>query len=200
MEEDYFSDRFVQDRAPASTPKKTFHPVRTRQHLSSLMEESRVLHSSIPLQQSNKGFQLLSKLGYQGGGLGKSSRGTTEPINVIADHVKNDASGIGVNEAKKRKLEEKEETRRQQSNLQHSLMVDFKQNQMRKSFESKSNSILKSCLRIIEELDCRSGCTPFCADIETSTNGDSSEPICEPSVDDAIEVCASSLSKSCSCS
>lgn len=185
MADDYFSDRFIQDESSASQPRRTPEQANPRRRLSSLMEESRVKQVSIPLQQSNKGFQLLSKLGYQGGGLGKSSQGTKEPIDVISSDVKNDAGGLGINEAKKRRLEEKKDEKREQTRLQQSLMVDFKENQIRKSIESKSSSILKSCLRIISELDSRSGCTPFCDDIEASIHVDSSGP----NLDEAIEVC-----------
>ena len=179
MEEDYLSDHFIADNAIPSRPM----PVPKTLPLSSLMEESRTKYVSTPLQPSSKGFQLLSRLGYQGGGLGRSSQGTTEPINVIAGDVRKDVSGVGVREAKKRKIEAKNDAKRQQLNLQQSMMLEFKQQQSRKSIASKSNAVLKSCLRIICELDGKTGTSPADAD-NLSVND-----VCqEYNLDDAIEV------------
>lgn len=56
-------------------------------------EETREKGLNTAISAGNKGFQLLTKMGFQPGtSLGKSQKGLTEPINIV---VKGDAAGVG---------------------------------------------------------------------------------------------------------
>ncbi|KAI5465926.1 hypothetical protein BGZ63DRAFT_347935 [Mariannaea sp. PMI_226] len=66
-----------------------------------------------PKAKKNKGFAMMAKMGFTGGGLGKKAddgqgKGRTEPIRVS---IKEDRSGIGLENEKKRKLREAAEDR-----------------------------------------------------------------------------------------
>ncbi|KAF2675291.1 G-patch-domain-containing protein [Microthyrium microscopicum] len=68
-------------------------------------EETRVRDAALSksLDSSNKGFKMLSKLGYKPGtALGKTGSGVAEPITVT---IKDDKGGIGRDSERKRKLE-----------------------------------------------------------------------------------------------
>jgi len=52
------------------------------------------------LDASNKGAQMLAKMGFKGGALGKSENARTQPIEVL---LKDDRGGIGMDSEKKRK-------------------------------------------------------------------------------------------------
>ncbi|XP_005993387.1 G patch domain-containing protein 11 isoform X2 [Latimeria chalumnae] len=125
-EDDYMSDSFInvqQDVRPGlpmlRRVKETYlkeerhkeKSVKNRQ--KSLKEEEQerrdtVLKSS--LGNENKGFALLQKMGYKmGQGLGRSGGGIVEPIPL---NIKTGRGGIGHEEFKKRKAEEKLENYR----------------------------------------------------------------------------------------
>lgn len=62
---------------------------------------------STSLDTSNKGFQMMAKLGYKAGAtLGKSADARAEPLGVV---VKEDRGGIGLDSEKKRKFREEVE-------------------------------------------------------------------------------------------
>ena len=187
MEEDYLSDLFLREDQPVTVTSSKSASQDSRRSVRSLMEESRQKHASTPIDHTNKGFQLLSKLGYRGGGLGKAQQGTSEPVDVISDHSLQEVSGVGVREAKKRRMVEKEDQKHHQKIHHQKMMNSFTQQQIHKSRVSRSASVLKACRNIVLELDLQRGltCTIPCIQFpEEEPEGST----LEDSLSEAIEV------------
>ncbi|XP_054248240.1 G patch domain-containing protein 11 isoform X2 [Indicator indicator] len=130
-EEDYMSDLFVnvrQDVRPglpmvrrmkeAIQKEGKQKEANERNRQKSIKEEEKerrdlVLKSA--LGNENKGFALLQKMGYKSGqALGKSGEGIIEPIPL---NIKTGRSGLGHEELKKRKAEEKLENYRKKLHM-----------------------------------------------------------------------------------
>ncbi|XP_060100260.1 G patch domain-containing protein 11 [Heteronotia binoei] len=131
-EEDYMSDSFinvVQDIRPGMPMlrriKETFKKeekqkeVNKKNRQKSIKEqekEQRDTALNIALGNENKGFAMLQKMGYKSGQpLGKSGKGIIEPIPLNMNQGK---SGLGHEELKKRKAEEKMENYRRKLHMQ----------------------------------------------------------------------------------
>ena len=126
----------------------------------------------VPLQSENKGYQLLSKLGYGGsGGLGREGQGISEPLNALADTLHYDTEkprvgkrshgaasvGLGIQESKKRQLKEFERLKEEEGRRLQSLESDYKLSLGRKANQLKALRLIKSAQNIIFELEEKSG-------------------------------------------
>ena len=99
MADDYMSDALLPPDTSAKVPK-SLQKLRDRRHgpqkqqpLSQLQSERREEALAAPIPKENKGFQLLSRMGYRPGtGLGKAETGPTEAIPLT---VKRTREGLG---------------------------------------------------------------------------------------------------------
>ncbi|XP_029107177.1 G patch domain-containing protein 11 isoform X2 [Scleropages formosus] len=131
-EEDYMSDTFLNKmpdvrpgvpmlkRVKEALRKEEIHKEKNLQNRQKTYKEQEQESRETKLQSSisneNKGFALLAKMGYKAGqGLGKDGAGRVEPIPL---NIKSDRGGIGMEEVKKRKAEEKLECYRQKVRVQ----------------------------------------------------------------------------------
>ncbi|MBN3320211.1 GPT11 protein, partial [Atractosteus spatula] len=116
-----------------------------------------VLQSSIG--NENKGFALLQKMGYKAGqGLGKEGAGRVEPIPL---NIKTDRGGIGMEEVKKRKAEEKLEHYRRKANIKQQVekrtLDDFRVRLRTEREERQTDADLRKSQRACEQLDSQKG-------------------------------------------
>ncbi|MCJ1243071.1 hypothetical protein MMC30_000268 [Trapelia coarctata] len=122
-EEDYMSMTIAEP--PPSTIKETYTQRRTRLARAAEAASRRPAPSPLPnsdalatfLPSTSKGFQMLSKLGYEPGstlGAKDNPNARLEPLGVV---VKEDRGGIGLDSEKKRKFREKVEGEREQERM-----------------------------------------------------------------------------------
>ncbi|XP_033873663.3 G patch domain-containing protein 11 [Acipenser ruthenus] len=176
-EDDYMSDAFItkqEDLRPGmpmlrrekeALRKEVHHKemnIKNRQKSFKEEEQERreaVMKSS--LGNENKGFALLQKMGYKAGqGLGKAGAGRVEPIPV---NIKTDRGGIGLEEVKKRKAEEKLENYRRKVQVKQQVeKQDLENFRLRMRTEKEERQIeadLWKSQRACEQLDSQKGIT-----------------------------------------
>lgn len=176
-EDDYMSDAFItkqEDLRPGmpmlrrekeALRKEVHHKemnIKNRQKSFKEEEQERreaVMKSS--LGNENKGFALLQKMGYKAGqGLGKAGAGRVEPIPV---NIKTDRGGIGLEEVKKRKAEEKLENFRRKIQVKQQVeKQDLENFRLRMRTEKEERQIeadLWKSQRACEQLDSQKGIT-----------------------------------------
>lgn len=146
---DYCSDIFVAQANNNSSSKSTTS--KQQKPLSALMEQSYSQGISQPIAEDNKGFKMLRKLGYiAGSGLGKSEHGITEPISIQKRSSDTISVGLGVLEAKRRKIEDfKASKDKQQENFKYKLSADYTSGKLKKDLES--------IIKTLYELDIKHG-------------------------------------------
>ncbi|KAJ7401896.1 G patch domain-containing protein 11 [Pitangus sulphuratus] len=128
-EEDYMSDSFIKQDVRPGLPmvrrvkeaiqkeekQKEANEKNRQKSIKEEEKERRDLVLKSALGNENKGFALLQKMGYKSGqALGKSGEGIVEPIPL---NIKTGRSGLGHEELKKRKAEEKLENYRQKLHM-----------------------------------------------------------------------------------
>lgn len=124
-EEDYMSDKFLSEcinndirpgliRSP--TEKRNFEVLKRKRELDEVNRKKnpsiRVMESEKrkaglekPIEQDNKGFAMLQKMGYKpGNSIGRNEKGPTEPIPI---EIKTDREGLGRSQARKEVYEMK---------------------------------------------------------------------------------------------
>ncbi|KPP79512.1 G patch domain-containing protein 11-like [Scleropages formosus] len=166
-EEDYMSDTFLNKmpdvrpgvpmlkRVKEALRKEEIHKEKNLQNRQKTYKEQEQESRETKLQSSisneNKGFALLAKMGYKAGqGLGKDGAGRVEPIPL---NIKSDRGGIGMEEVKKRKAEEKLECYRQKVRVQQQAekqsLEDYRQvkQTVDRSFEPDQTPS-RSCHRV----------------------------------------------------
>ncbi|NXA51707.1 GPT11 protein, partial [Nothocercus julius] len=107
------------------------------------------------LGNENRGFALLQKMGYKSGqALGKSGEGIVEPIPL---NIKTGVSGLGHEEFKKRKAEEKLESYRQKLHMKkkanEQAADQFRTRFKNKQEERKMEGDLRKSQRACQQLD-----------------------------------------------
>ncbi|MBN3309195.1 GPT11 protein, partial [Amia calva] len=123
--------------------------------------ESREARLQSSLGNENKGFALLQKMGYKAGqGLGKQGAGRVEPIPL---NIKTDRGGIGMEEVKKRKAEEKLEHYRHKMHIKQQVQTQtLEQYRVRLKTEREERQAegdLRKSQRACEQLDSQKGIT-----------------------------------------
>ncbi|EEH10121.1 conserved hypothetical protein [Histoplasma capsulatum G186AR] len=116
--------------------------------------------STSSLDPSNKGFQMMAKLGFKPGtALGKDrssqypsgvdewNRRLTEPLNVV---VKEDRGGIGMDSEKKRKIREQAELEAKRVKTEEG---DFRERVRREREEKRTETIFCAAAKVAERLD-----------------------------------------------
>jgi hypothetical protein len=111
-EDDYLSMSFVDTKAKETSLQRTARlrreaAERGRQPSKKEREEqakaAREAALSTQLDASNKGAQMMAKMGFKGGALGKTEGARTQPIDLL---MKDDRGGLGMDSEKKRKIRE----------------------------------------------------------------------------------------------
>ncbi|TKA57852.1 hypothetical protein B0A49_11354 [Cryomyces minteri] len=100
------------------------------------------------LDPSNKGAQMMAKLGFKGGALGKANPDArTEPINVL---VKEDRGGIGLDSEKKRKVTEDMEHEAKRVKAEEG---DYRERVRREREEKRIEGQIIGAQKVAERLD-----------------------------------------------
>jgi len=121
-----------------------------------------------PIDASNKGFQMMTKLGYKPGStLGKAADARTEPIRIA---MKDDKSGIGVENEKKRKFREAMEARVKRTKAEETHKVDYREQMRLEREEAKIEGQLKNAQKAIENLENKRGNGPQVVEQETDAH------------------------------
>ncbi|NWU99895.1 GPT11 protein, partial [Upupa epops] len=172
-EEDYMSDSFIKQDVRPGLPmvrqvkealqkeKKQKEANEKNRHKSIKEEEKerRDLVLKSALGNDNKGFALLQKMGYKSGqALGKSGEGIVEPIPL---NIKTGRSGLGHDELKKRKAEEKLENYRQKLHMKKEVneqaadqfRVRFKIKQEERKMEGDLQRSQRACQQLDMQKD-----------------------------------------------
>eukprot|EP00076_Gallus_gallus_P038926 XP_025004464.1 G patch domain-containing protein 11 isoform X2 [Gallus gallus] len=168
-EEDYMSDLFIKEDVRPGVPmvrrvrealqkeekQKEANEKNRQKSVKEEEKERRDLVLSSALGNENKGFALLQKMGYKSGqALGKSGEGIVEPIPL---NIKTGRSGLGHEEFKKRKAEEKLENYRQKLHMKkqanEQAADQFRIRFKNKQEERKMEGDLRKSQRACQQLD-----------------------------------------------
>ncbi|KAK2531583.1 Gpatch11 [Columba guinea] len=168
-EEDYMSDSFIKQDVRPGLPmvrrmkqaiqkeekQKEANEKNRQKSIKEEEKERRDLVLKSALGSENKGFALLQKMGYKSGqALGKSGEGIVEPIPL---NIKTGRSGLGHEELKKRKAEEKLENYRQKLHMKiqanEQAADQFRIRFKNKQEERKMEGDLRKSQRACQQLD-----------------------------------------------
>ncbi|XP_031449126.1 G patch domain-containing protein 11 isoform X2 [Phasianus colchicus] len=168
-EEDYMSDLFIKEDVRPGVPmvrrvrealqkeekQKEANEKNRQKSVKEEERERRDLVLSSALGDENKGFALLQKMGYKSGqALGKSGEGIVEPIPL---NIKTGRSGLGHEEFKKRKAEEKLENYRKKIHMKkqanEQAADQFRIRFKNKQEERKMEGDLRKSQRACQQLD-----------------------------------------------
>ncbi|XP_076830208.1 G patch domain-containing protein 11 [Brachyhypopomus gauderio] len=174
-EDDYMSEAFLNQivdvrpgvpmvkRAKEALRREALHKEKNIQNVRKSYKEQEQNRRDAALGTSisceNKGFTLLSKMGYKAGqGLGKEGAGRVEPIPLS---IKTDRGGIGMMELKKRKAEEKLENYRKKEKMKHQIenksFEDFRERMRTEKDKHQTEQDLRKSQRACEQLDTQKG-------------------------------------------
>jgi len=107
-EDDYLSSKFLavdEEKKRVVGKKREPSQIKNQVPVKKMMMDNLEAGIQAPISADNKGFQLLKKFGYSGGGLGKDGRGTESSVPVVIRDSK-DKIGIGSTSIKERKERE----------------------------------------------------------------------------------------------
>ncbi|KAM6367395.1 G patch domain-containing protein 11 isoform 2-T4 [Alca torda] len=168
-DEDYMSDLFIKQDVRPGLPmvrrmkeaiqkeekQKEANEKNRQKSIKEEEKERRDLVLKSALGNENKGFALLQKMGYKSGqALGKSGEGIVEPIPL---NIKTGRSGLGHDELKKRKAEEKLENYRQKLHMKkqanEQAADQFRIRFKNKQEERKMEGDLRKSQRACQQLD-----------------------------------------------
>lgn len=107
------------------------------------------------ISSDNKGFAMLTKMGYKPGmGIGKKGEGRTEPVGI---HVKKDRGGLGAEADRKRRKEQwismRANRHQKRQKMESKLKRDFQQRMSSKFTDNKSEKDLYKSQKVCEQLD-----------------------------------------------
>eukprot|EP01031_Cornospumella_fuschlensis_P027126 gene27127-32770_t len=161
--DDYFGDDYMAplDHYPPAVDQPRLHVHKSesvkplsKRKLVEFMEEKTVEALNIPIPSSNKGFQLLSKLGFtHEEGLGRSSVASLkEPISIL-DSIKAGQSGIGYGNPKVSQIKAKMEIKVQQGKLHQQLESGFQNESICTYKNMRLKKEVLSVQKVMYELD-----------------------------------------------
>lgn len=167
-DEDYMSDKFLQGTEKYIPPSLIYRHadkrelelmkkkaeiearLREKKATKNIEEEKREEGLSSAIGSSNKGFEMLMKMGYKPGqGIGKTESGMKEPIGV---EVKADRHGLG-KAMKKKETKNKAVT----DKLNNTNMKDFRERIAQKKTEQMLKADLCKSQKVCEQLDAQCG-------------------------------------------
>ena len=103
-----------------------------------------------PLDASNKGFEMLQKMGYEGGGLGKDEDGMVDPLPTEIRKTR-DARGIGIPEAARRAQASWEAAKRHMRKVEASSFAQHNQRRFNERAGLKASRRARSAVRDLDE-------------------------------------------------
>ncbi|KAK9303153.1 hypothetical protein QLX08_005100 [Tetragonisca angustula] len=164
--EDYMSDKFLQGiEKPASSSliyrhadKRKFELMKKKTEIEAKLneknsikhieEEKREAGLSSAITSSNKGYEMIMKMGYKPGhGIGKTESGRTEPIGL---EIKLDRQGLGKEIVKK---ERKRKDNLLNDRLDNKSMKDFRDRIAQKRTEQLLKTDLYKSQKVCQKLD-----------------------------------------------
>ncbi|EZA58631.1 hypothetical protein DMN91_009031 [Ooceraea biroi] len=153
-DEDYMSDKFLQNtekHVSLSLMYKRIAEIKSNQSkacnkpIKVIEQEKREEGLSSAISNSNKGFQMLTKMGYKPGqGIGKTQSGMVEPIPV---EVKADRQGLG--KKKRKELYGKN----MNAKMDNTHIKDFRSRMAQKKTEQLEKCDLYKSQKVCQELD-----------------------------------------------
>ena len=165
-DDDYMSDKFLEgsEKSTASSTlvyryadKRKFELMKKKTEIETKLKQSSVKYIeeekreaglSSAITSTNKGFEMLMKMGYKPGqGIGKTESGMTEPIGV---EVKLNRHGLGKG-VKKKDIKNKNSS--VSNNLDNKVMTDFRGRIAQKRAEQLLIADLHKSQKICEQLD-----------------------------------------------
>ena len=106
------------------------------------------------LNESNKGFNLMLKMGYEKGqGLGCRTSTSTKLIEPISVEIKTDRGGLGQNEEKKRKFQEYARTKEDQNKTEKQLADAYLDSKRHLFLIRRLRGDLFKCQKVCYQLD-----------------------------------------------
>ncbi|XP_031840131.1 G patch domain-containing protein 11 [Nomia melanderi] len=165
-DDDYMSDKFLQNSEKSSASsllyrhadKRKFDLIKKKSEIEAkikeknsikyMEEEKRETGLSSAIASTNKGFELLMKMGYKPGqGIGKTESGITEPIGL---EIKLDRHGLGKG-IKRKQTESKSNL--DDNKLNNKCMKDFRSRIAQKKAEQLFKADFRKSQKICEQLD-----------------------------------------------
>ncbi|XP_018394246.1 PREDICTED: G patch domain-containing protein 11 [Cyphomyrmex costatus] len=162
-DEDYMSDKFLQNTEQNvsssliynHSDKREFALMKKKAEIQSRNKPIRVVEAekreeglSSAITSTNKGFEMLMKMGYKPGqGIGKTQSGMTEPISV---EVKEDRHGLG-----KMLKKDSYKTRNTNAKLDNMNTTDFRNRIAQEKAEQLQKTDLYKSQKVCQELDAK---------------------------------------------
>ena len=102
------------------------------------------------LDSSNKGAQMMAKMGFKGGALGRSEDARTRPIEL---HMKDDRGGIGMDSDKKRKIREAAAAMEDGEKRQKVGLDEFRERNRTEREEKRTEGLMWGAMKVFEKFE-----------------------------------------------
>jgi hypothetical protein len=162
-EDDYMNMSFA-DPTP-SAPKTSLQRQQERRRIASLKSQSKTkaelakeaelaretaLATSTLSNPTSKGAQMMAKMGFKGGALGKTANARTEPIEIS---IKEGKGGIGMDNEKKRKVREAMEELQGKEKKQKAEEGEYRERVAKEREEKRKEGMWWGAMKICEKFD-----------------------------------------------
>lgn len=162
-EDDYMNMSFA-DPTP-SAPKTSLQRQQERRRLASLKSQPKTkaelakdaelaretaLATSTLSNPSSKGAQMMARMGFKGGALGKTEGARTEPIQI---EMKEGKGGIGMDNEKKRKIREAMEELQGKEKRQKAEAGEYRERVAKEREEKRQEGMWWGAMKVCEKFD-----------------------------------------------
>lgn len=162
-EDDYMNMSFA-DPTP-SAPKTSLQRQQERRRLASLKSQPKTkaelakeadlaretaLATSTLSNPTSKGAQMMAKMGFKGGSLGKTEGARTEPIQI---EMKEGKGGIGMDNEKKRKIREAMEELQGKEKKQKAEAGEYRERVAKEREEKRQEGMWWGAMKVCEKFD-----------------------------------------------
>ncbi|KAI4833650.1 hypothetical protein E4T44_09305 [Aureobasidium sp. EXF-8845] len=162
-EDDYMNMSFT-DTTP-SAPKTSLQRQQERRRIASLKSQPKTkaelakeadlaretaLATSTLSNPASKGAQMMARMGFKGGALGKVQGARTEPIEIS---IKEGKGGIGMDNEKKRKIREAMEELQGKEKKQKADAGEYRERVAREREEKRQEGMWWGAMKVCEKLD-----------------------------------------------
>lgn len=106
--------------------------------------------SKSTLDPKSKGAQIMAKMGFKGGALGRSKDARTEPVELV---VKEGKGGIGMDNEKKRKIREHMEALESKEKRQKADEGEYRERVRKEREEKRNEGMMWGAMKVAEKLD-----------------------------------------------